>query len=206
MKVKLLPTGPLAVNTYYVLDETSGKGFILDPGGYDPRLTREVEKDDATIEYIILTHGHGDHIGGVKGYQSDFPEAKLVASSKETDLLADPNKNMSTMTMGKPVSIVPDIPVEDGDTLMMGNVELKFLLTPGHTPGSMCIYTGNALFSGDTLFQNSIGRTDFPGGSYEQLKEGVHKKLFVLPDETAVYPGHMGTTTIGYEKENNPFV
>ncbi|MGI6256509.1 MAG: MBL fold metallo-hydrolase [Anaerovoracaceae bacterium] len=206
MKIKLLPTGPLSVNTYYVLDESSGKGFIVDPGGYDPRLTQEIHKDNVTVDYIILTHGHGDHIGGVEGYQKDFPHAKVVASVLEKSLLADPNVNMSTMTMGKPISIVPDIAVEDGDTLTSGNMELKFLSTPGHSPGSMCVYTGNALFSGDTLFQGSIGRTDFPGGSFEQLKEGVHQKLFVLPDETEVYPGHMGTTTIGHEKENNPFV
>lgn len=206
MKIKLLPTGPLSVNTYYAVDESSGRGFIVDPGGYDPRLTQEIHKDNATIDYIILTHGHGDHIGGVEGYQKDFPDAKVVASALEKSLLGNPNVNMSTMTMGKPISIFPDIAVEDGDTLTSGNMELKFLSTPGHSPGSMCVYTGNALFSGDTLFQGSVGRTDFPGGSFEQLKEGVHQKLFVLPDETEVYPGHMGTTTIGHEKENNPFV
>lgn len=178
----------------------------MDPGGYDPRLTQEVEKDQVSIVYIILTHGHGDHIGGVEGYMKDFPDAKLVASALEMDLLSDPNVNMSTMTMGQAVSLRPDVAVNDGDTLTVGNMELKFLSTPGHSPGSMCVYTGNALFSGDTLFQGSIGRTDFPGGSFEELKKGVHEKLFVLPDETAVYPGHMGATTIGYEKANNPFV
>ncbi len=206
MKIKQLPTGTLSVNTYYVLDEASQKGFIVDPGGYDPRLTQEVEKDQVSIVYIILTHGHGDHIGGVEGYMKDFPDAKLVASALEMDLLSDPNVNMSTMTMGQAVSVRPDVAVNDGDTLTVGNMELKFLSTPGHSPGSMCVYTGNALFSGDTLFQGSIGRTDFPGGSFEELKKGVHEKLFVLPDETAVYPGHMGATTIGYEKANNPFV
>ncbi len=206
MKIKQLPTGTLSVNTYYVLDEASQKGFIVDPGGYDPRLTQEVEKDQVSIVYIILTHGHGDHIGGVEGYMKDFPDAKLVASALEMDLLSDPNVNMSTMTMGQAVSLRPDVAVNDGDTLTVGNMELKFLSTPGHSPGSMCVYTGNALFSGDTLFQGSIGRTDFPGGSFEELKKGVHEKLFVLPDETAVYPGHMGATTIGYEKANNPFV
>ena len=112
---------------------------------------------------------------------------------------------MSTM-MGGAVTLTPDITVNDGDTLQVGNMELKFLHTPGHSPGGMCIVTGNVVFSGDTLFCASIGRTDFPGCSFNDLAEAIRTKLYVLPDDTQVLPGHMGPTTIGYEKENNPFV
>ena len=108
--------------------------------------------------------------------------------------------------MGGAVTLTPDITVNDGDTLQVGNMELKFLHTPGHSPGGMCIVTGNVVFSGDTLFCASIGRTDFRGGSYSQLKESVYTKMFVLPDDTHVLPGHMGQTNIGHEKRFNPFL
>ena len=120
-------------------------------------------------------------------------------------MLADAAANMSTM-MGGAVTLTPDITVNDGDTLQVGNMELKFLHTPGHSPGGMCIVTGNVVFSGDTLFCASIGRTDFPGCSFNDLAEAIRTKLYVLPDDTQVLPGHMGPTTIGYVKENIPFV
>ena len=107
---------------------------------------------------------------------------------------------------GTPVSIVADISVKDGDTLDVGNMRLEFIMTPGHSPGGMCIRIGTVLFSGDTLFQASVGRTDFAGGSMPLLIKSIKEKLFVLPDDTRVFPGHMGATTIGFEKENNPFV
>lgn len=205
MKIKSLGTGELMVNTYYVADEMAKKGFIVDPGGYSEILTDAIRKDDISIEYIILTHGHSDHIGGVKEFMRIFPRAKLVAAEAEAPMLEDPVKNMSS-TLGRGVALTADISVKEGDILKVGGLELKFVMTPGHTPGGMCILVGGAVFSGDTLFHSSIGRTDFPGGSFEQLKNSVHQKLFVLPDDTDVYPGHMGPTTIGFEKRNNPFV
>lgn len=206
MKVTNLPSGPLAVNTYLVEDEATKKAFIVDPGGYNPELTDKVRKEGLEVEYIILTHGHGDHIGGVRGHMIDFPDAKVVADADEMPMLHDPNMNMSNMLFSHPVTIHPDILVKDGDLLPFGSAELKFLHTPGHSPGGMCILVGNAVFSGDTLFCQSVGRTDFPGSSFRELLESIHDKLFTLPDDTQVFPGHMGTTEIGYEKENNPFV
>ena len=108
--------------------------------------------------------------------------------------------------MGQKIEFIPDVLVEDGDVLKVGNMELKILHTPGHTLGGISILVGNVLFSGDTLFADSIGRTDFKGGSYPQLKESVYTKLFVLPDDTHVLPGHMGQTNIGHEKKFNPFL
>lgn len=206
MKITNMPSGALHVNTYLVVDEDTKKGFIVDPGGYNPGLTKIVEKNGIDIVYIILTHGHSDHICGVNDHLDDFPNAKVVASIHEQDMLEDPVLNQSTM-FGAAQTVSADILVEDGDELQVGNLKLMCLHTPGHTPGGMCVYveSEDVLFSGDTLFCQSIGRTDFPGGSFESLIDALHNKLFVLPDETAVYPGHMSATNIGFEKANNPF-
>ena len=207
MKITSMPTGMLGVNTYLAVDEATNKGFIVDPGGYSPQITKMVEEEGIDIEYIILTHGHSDHICGVNEHLDDFPDAKVVANINEKNMLEDANLNMSASMEGAQ-TVKADIFVDDGDEMQVGELRLKFLYTPGHTPGGMCIYieSENILFRGDTLFCQSIGRTDFPGGSFRDLSDAIHTKLFVLPDETQVLPGHMGLTSIGFEKENNPFV
>lgn len=207
MKITNLPSGALQVNTYLAVDEETNKGFIVDPGGYNPALTKMVKDENIDIEYILLTHGHSDHICGVKEHLEDFPGAKVVADKEEEPMLHDVRFNFSA-EFGMPYTVDADIYVSDGDELNVGNINLKFFHTPGHSPGGMCIYAEkeNVLFSGDTLFRQSIGRTDFPGCSFEALAESIKEKLFVLPDETQVFPGHMGPTQIGFEKRNNPFV
>ncbi len=206
MQINHYISGPLGVNCYLVVDENSKKAFIVDPGGNNSKLVDYAKANEIDVEYIILTHGHGDHIGGVKAYQAEFPAAKVVAHEAEKELLLDPRLNHSPMTCGVPISLAADLYVNDEETLAVGEMLLRFLFTPGHTPGGMCIYTGNALFSGDTLFAQSIGRTDFPGSSFEAIIHSIKSKLFVLPDNTEVFPGHMGNTTIATEKEYNPFV
>ncbi|MBR0596657.1 MBL fold metallo-hydrolase [Sinanaerobacter chloroacetimidivorans] len=206
MIIKNYLSGPLSVNSYLVVDEKTKKAFIVDPGGHNVNMVSNIKENGYHIEYIILTHGHGDHIGGVPAYQKEFPGAKLVAGKLEQEMLRNAKMNFSQELSGIPVSLNPDILVADGDTLMVGNLELKFLFTPGHTVGGISILAEDALFSGDTLFAQSIGRTDFPGSSFAAIKSSIENKLYTLPDQTTVYPGHMGTTTIGFEKENNPFV
>ena len=207
MRITTLPSGALQANTYLAVDEKTNEGFIVDPGGYNKVLTKEVRDNDVNIKYIILTHGHSDHICGVNEHKAEFPDAKIVAYKDEEAMLENPNLNQSP-GFGVPYSTKADILVSDGDELKVGDVTLKFIHTPGHTEGGMCIYVkeAKALFSGDTLFRQSIGRTDFPGGSYKEIMDSIRKKLFLLPDDTNVFPGHMGTTSIGFEKENNPFV
>ena len=207
MQILSLDTSAIGTNTYLVYDEETSKGFIVDPGGYNKFLTEKIHELGLDLDYIILTHGHADHIMGVKDYQNDFPEAKVVANVNEAEMLSDTSFNMSEQ-FGKPTVITADINVDDKDKLTVGNLELEFLSTPGHSPGGMCIYIEKekVLFSGDTLFYASIGRTDFPGCSFKALADSVHEKLWPLPDDTSVFPGHMGPTTIGFEKENNPFV
>ena len=207
MRITNLPSGALQANTYLAVDEKTNEGFIVDPGGYNKVLTKEVRDNDVKIKYIILTHGHSDHICGVNEHKAEFPDAKIVAYKDEEAMLENPNLNQSP-GFGVPYSTKADILVSDGDELKVGDITLKFIHTPGHTEGGMCIYVeeAKALFSGDTLFRQSIGRTDFPGGSYKEIMDSIRKKLFLLPDDTNVFPGHMGTTSIGFEKENNPFV
>ena len=207
MRITNLPSGALQANTYLAVDEKTNEGFIVDPGGYNKVLTKEVRDNDVNIKYIILTHGHSDHICGVNEHKAEFPDAKIVAYKDEEAMLENPNLNQSP-GFGVPYSTKADILVSDGDELKVGDVTLKFIHTPGHTEGGMCIYVkeAKAIFSGDTLFRQSIGRTDFPGGSYKEIMDSIRKKLFLLPDDTNVFPGHMGMTSIGFEKENNPFV
>ena len=206
MKINKYLTGIITVNTYLVYDEDTKKGFIVDPGAYCPQLTKDAKNEGVDIKYIILTHGHGDHIGGVAEHLKDFPDAKVVAYEDEAEMLANPELNLSKDCCRREISMSADIYVKDRETMKVGNMELTFIHTPGHTKGGMSIYTDGYLFSGDTLFRMSIGRTDFYGGDFREIINSIKDRLFLFPDDTVVLPGHMGSTTIGDEKRGNPFV
>ncbi len=205
MDLKQFYTGPMQVNTYLCADEETKKGFIVDPGGPCPPLDNYIESNNYEIEAIILTHGHGDHICGVPHYKQ-LLNCPIIAHRDDMFLFGDARENQSRAFTGQTITFEPDVFIEDGDSRQIGGMNLKFMHTPGHSPGGICVLVGNVLFSGDTLFADSIGRTDFRGGSFQTLKQSVHEKLFVLPDETFVLPGHMGHTTIGHEKVYNPFL
>ena len=205
MEVFEYQTGPLRVNTYLVCDETK-EAFLVDPGSYLKQITNKVIEKELNLKYIVLTHGHGDHIGGIAQFKADFPDAKVVALDLEKETLGDPVSNNSAVILGGKIAMDADLYVHDGETLQVGNMDLKIVATPGHTPGGMSILLEDIVFCGDTLFKGSIGRSDMPGGDYLTLIDSIKSKLFTLPDETKVYPGHMGKTTIGWEKKHNPFV
>ena len=206
MIIKHYLTGLLSVNTYLAYDEKTNEGFIVDPGGYSRKLADDIKEAGVDIKYIILTHGHGDHIGGVEQHKAELSGAKVVAHEIEAEMLGNPTLNVSVECCGRPVAFEADIYVKDRDTLKVGDIELTFIHTPGHTTGGMSIYVDKHIFSGDTLFRRSIGRTDFWGGDFRTIINSIKDRLFVFPDETIVLPGHMGPTTIGEEKRGNPFV
>lgn len=194
-----IPSG-FAANCYLAYEDSCPSCFIVDPGAKDERLPADIEKAGLAPEFIILTHGHGDHTGGIDWLRSLYPGIKLAAHKKEAALLYD-----RKLSYGKG-GIRADIWTDDGFELEVGTMRLRFIATPGHTPGGQCILLGKYLFSGDTLFRASIGRTDLYGGSCEEIAESITNKLFKLPEDTAVLPGHMDATTIGYEMRYNPFV
>ena len=153
-----------------------------------------------------MTHGHFDHIMGMAGVKNEY-HIPVYASKDEVEVLANPQLNVSTM-MGAYISLTADELFADGDVLELAGMKLKVISTPGHTIGSVCFYMEEekVLISGDTLFEASVGRSDFPTGSSRQLIESIKTRLFVLPDDTDVFPGHGGTTSIAYEKAHNPFI
>lgn len=204
MKIECFIVGTMGVNCY-VLSADSGKEcFIVDPGGCNTMVCEYIEKNKLEVKAIILTHGHGDHFGGIKKLLETY-KVPIFAHKEEKILLNHDQYSHASAIFGKVIEFDADCYVTDGEEIALGNEALKFIHTPGHSPGGMCLYTEGILVSGDTLFQGSVGRTDFPLCSTEDLMGSIKEKLFILPDETTVYPGHGPETTIGYEKKFNPF-
>lgn len=208
MKLLGLPLGAMQTNCYILQSEKSKATVIIDPGAEAERLIRDLRSMDADVRAVLLTHAHGDHIGAVEKLRVEF-SAPLYIHPEDVSMLMDSNKNFSAM-MGPGIACKnPEHLVKDGEILTFDDeISLKVLHTPGHTSGGVCYYSADLgiLFSGDTLFAESIGRTDFPGGSYSTLIENIQDKLMILPDETRVFSGHGPETSIGWEKDHNPFI
>lgn len=194
----------LQENTYVLVDEESNTGLVVDPGCYPSDMKKQLATLD-NLKYIVLTHGHGDHISAIKQLQRDYPQAKVVAGEAEKALLLDVENNGSRQFATEPISLTADWYVKEGDTLTLGDTEYRFIETPGHTAGGICMYGDQTIFTGDTLFYRSIGRTDFYSGNPAEIQRSL-AKLMTLPENTVVYPGHGITTSIGDEKKGNPFV
>ncbi|HHT9120564.1 MAG TPA: MBL fold metallo-hydrolase [Candidatus Hypogeohydataceae bacterium YC41] len=216
MKIETLIVGPLDVNCYILSDE-SDEAIVIDPGGDANKIIRFIEKHNLLPRYLINTHGHGDHIGGSKVLKEHFPEMKICIHKKEEEMLTNPFKNLSALGGFESKDFIvksppADMVLEEGDKITLGKIELEVLHTPGHTPGGICLLSRSKdnqpdiLFSGDSLFQGSIGRTDFPGGDHKALIKSLKEKILTLKEDTIVYPGHGPSTTISYEKRNNPYL
>ena len=199
----VLPT--YGTNTYLVWDEDSKEAIMIDPAAPDKILIQEIQRKGLNLKFVVNTHGHGDHIAGNKLLKDNF-KIQLCIHRDDAKMLTDPHLNFSSSIGFNLVSPKTDIILEEGGIIKLGNMEIKIIHTPGHTKGGICLYVDNLLFSGDTLFFESIGRTDLPGGNYSDLEKSIKEKLFTLPDETIILPGHGPETTIGHEKVENPFV
>ena len=205
MIIKNIVVGPLEVNCYILGCEDTKEAAIIDPGENADEIISNIEKEGLKPRFIINTHAHFDHIGGVKVIQDHF---KIDFILHEGDLFLVENASEQATAFGlKPISKpVVNKNATNGEKVNLGNKSITVIHTPGHSPGGVCYYSGNNVFVGDTLFAGSIGRTDLPGGSYETLINSIKENLFPLGDSTIVYPGHGPSTTIGNEKEHNPFL
>ena len=207
MKIENFVLGPVGTNCYIVINEGTKECFLVDMAACPPELVSHIKNSGLTVKAVLLTHGHFDHIMGLDRFLEEFP-APVYACAAEKELLESPQLNSSSGMLGQPYTFHGAQYVKDGDLLDIAGMKIQVIQTPGHTIGGCCYYIADEqmLFSGDTLFRASIGRTDLPTGSMGALVRSVKEKILVLPDETRVYPGHMEETTVGYEKKYNPFL
>jgi len=204
MILKKVVVGPLAANCYIVGSEFNKEGMIIDPGDEAEVILRDVKDLGLEIRSIVLTHGHIDHIGALKEVKEATGAEVAIHTDEANSLQEQP---LSTLFgLSYPTPLPPDRLLQDGDSLDIGDLHFWVLHTPGHSPGGICLLGEGVVFSGDTLFNYGIGRTDLPGGNSSQLMDSIHTKLMTLPDNTAVYPGHGPETTIGTERRENPFL
>ena len=204
MILERLELSQFASNCYIVGDEETREGFIIDPGAESGHILKKVKAHGLTIKTIVLTHTHPDHIGAVKPVK-EATKAEIAVHAEDAGPLqsSSPGGGMFGFHIQ---SAPPDRFLKGGDTVKAGNLSFLVLHTPGHSPGGICLLGQGVVFTGDTLFNSGIGRTDFPGGSYNQILSSIHTKLMVLPDATIVYPGHGPESTIGDERRHNPFL
>lgn len=207
MKIEKFVLGPVGTNCYIVRNEDTMECFIVDMAACPPELERHIKNAGLTVSAVLLTHGHFDHIMGLDRFLEEFP-VPVYACGAEKELLENAQMNSSAGMLGQPYTFTGAQFVKDGDLLQIAGMNIQVIQTPGHTIGGCCYYIAEekALFSGDTLFRASVGRTDLPTGSMGALVRSVKERILVLPDETRVYPGHMEETTVGYEKKYNPFL
>lgn len=205
MIIKELAVGPIQANCYIVGCEETLSAAVIDPGDDADSILMALAESKLTVGSIINTHGHFDHVGANKRLK-EVTGADIMIHELDAPMLSELAATAGAMGLRADDSPPADRLLADGDTIAVGNLTMTVLHTPGHTPGGISLFTEGHVFVGDTLFAGSVGRTDFPGGDFAILKASVNSKLYVLDDDVIVHPGHMGRTTIGREKQSNPFV
>ncbi|MCF7858105.1 MAG: MBL fold metallo-hydrolase [Candidatus Cloacimonetes bacterium] len=204
MKYKIFNLLPsFGTNTYLIWDEKTKEAAVIDPSAPSEEFIQEIR--NLKPKYLILTHAHGDHIGGIEYVKDNF-DINICIHKEDADALADPVKNLSYYFDWSITAPKPDILLQDNDDLFLGSEKLKIIHTPGHSKGGICILTSNFIVTGDTLFNKGIGRTDLSGGDHRTLINSIEKKIFSYDDKLEILPGHGPVSTIGKEKQNNPFV
>jgi hydroxyacylglutathione hydrolase len=203
--IKTLTVGPIQANCFILGCEETMEAAVIDPGDETDRILNALSESSLSAKYIINTHGHFDHVSANKRLK-EVTGAPILIHSLDAPMLDQLSSSAAAWGLSADNSPKPDRQLNDGDKISFGNITLTVIHTPGHTPGGISLYASDIIFVGDTLFAGSIGRTDFPGGSFETLKESIRKKLFVLGDHVKVYAGHGPPTTIGEERRSNPFV
>ena len=203
MITRKFTVGDMGNNNYLLID--NGEAALIDSTGVIPELDSVLKENNADLKYIFLTHGHFDHIAGIKKLQDKY-DLKVYLHEADKDIVDGVNEFMEMV--GLPPVDEPriDVLLKDGDKVKVGNTELEVIPLPGHTPGGVGYKVDNMLFSGDTIFLNSIGRTDLPGGDSATLEKSIREKIFTLDDNTIIYTGHGGDTSVGYEKKYNVVV
>ena len=201
MILKTFREPPIDNNNYLLIDEESKEAVLVDCSAVDNNIKIELENANAKLKYILLTHGHFDHVAGIRP-----TDAKVVMNENDLSILNQ--ANMYLPAFGIPEITIPkiDIFVKDGDVLKLGNTDIKVIHTPGHTQGGVCYLIDNKLFSGDTIFHESVGRCDLEGGDFVQIVDSIKTKIFTLPDSIIIYPGHGKLTNVAWEKEHNNFM
>ena len=204
--IEQLVLGMVGTNTWLIKNKENNELLIIDPADESARIEEKIDRMGGIPVAVLLTHGHFDHIMAVKEVKEKY-QIPVYACMQEEVMLAEPTINM-TAVYGSACSIKPDVLLDDGQIFEAAGFSIQMFHTPGHTKGSCCYYIEDegVLFSGDTLFCGSVGRTDFPGGSSAEIVRSLHKLVDTLPEDTEVFPGHDASTTIGYEKRYNPFV
>lgn len=207
IRVEFLVVGPVSTNCYLGINEERREAFIVDPGDRADQIRAMIEREAVKPVAILLTHGHFDHMMAAEELRRIY-DIPVYAGEKEQEVLENADLNLSTGFIRKAYTMKADHYLSDGEELVLAGSSLKVLETPGHTPGGCCYYLEGEgiLFSGDTLFCRSVGRTDFPGGSFDEIKKSIKEKLFLLPSKTICYCGHGEGTRIGLEMERNPYV
>lgn len=206
MIIKTFVEGPINANNYLIIDGDSREAVLIDCSSARLEFVQAIKNSDIKLKYILLTHGHFDHLLGVDKFKSEFGVDTYVSQDDLSQVKLAPD--MLLMFAGEKIPAIGEIThfVKDGDEFLIGNTKIKAISTAGHTRGGMCYLIGDNLFSGDTLFRGSVGRCDLPEGDFRAIEKSIKEKLFKLPDETTVYTGHGDKTTIGYEKRFNEIV
>ena len=205
MKIIKLEVGQLGANCYIAYCEKTLSGAVIDPGGNGKEIINIIRRENIKLSYIINTHGHADHIAANDEIK-EATDASVLIHSADANMLVSAQDNLSAHIGNNLICQPADRLLNDGDIIMVGEIEFQVIHTPGHTLGGICVKANGVLFSGDTLFFQSIGRTDFPKGSHSQLISSIKNKLLTLADNVIVLPGHGEATTIGDERDTNPFI